>query len=301
MAGSTKRWTQIAAWGGLGVVALLAAAWVARGSLVAALANGALEDRGMRCDALWAAPSWDLTEVEVERTTCHLAEGRVARLSLPAGARARLDGTRVAAVSAPTLVVALRERVPLEGLFAAVLAPGEVPEPMRRALDGFAALCRRDDVPRIEVEGVSVERGGRTIHVRDLVMERDGDGLRVDAAAITPARMGRSVVRVGGRIADFRGRATPSRARFTGRIEIELRIGRIERSRALPFELSGEGLDGDEPAYDFEVEGAERLRALRERLERLRERRARRPGLRERIRARRERLDRMRERLESRR
>lgn len=250
--------------------ALLLGGWAGGKALVSSEVNAALADRGMQCDPIDVVPSADLSRVEIGPTRCTFERGRIRWLRAPAGATVYLDGQRRARrVTARGLELDLREEPPRE-MISALVTGGPVPPRLRRGVQGLAALSAREDLPRIEIDRILVQRDTHSITFRDVVLDRDGDALAFRVAQAAPPPIGRRRLRIAGRMVELAARATEAEVHLSGRIELEATIGRRDLAETVPFRLDATGLDAEEPDYRASVQLSERLREVRERAERRR-------------------------------
>lgn len=279
-------------------------------AIASSMLDGALRARGMACESVSLDVAWDLSSATLGPLRCTLSEGALEVLEVREGASITLRDRRPTAVSMRDLSLVQRhtEDAP-HGELAAALLAGEVPERLARALDGLAALSQRDDVPTLDVANLYATRDGATIVAHDLHLERSVDGeVTLSLASAEPPPGGRGPVRVRGRMVSLGGRASAQSAELSGRLVIELDLGRFEADRSIGFRLSGTELDGDDPRYALWVEPSPMLERARAFLAQLRERRGdlaerieeRREDARERREEMRERVHDLRERLDRR-
>lgn len=274
----------------LGLVAVLTVTtlgWLALRWIVASQVGEALATRGMACAPIEVTPSADLRRLDVAPTRCTFAEGRVASMRAPAGLQVFLDEEQNAErVRVPGLELDMRDEPPRE-IVRALVEGGEAPRPLRQAMQGLSALAEREDLPRVRLDRVLIQRDGRAVTLRDVVMDRDGDAVAFRVEHAAPPAFERPRLRFAGQLVDLAARATVTEARLSGRLELEARLGPRTFAEQVRFRLDATDLDAEVPDVRIAVNLTEGLRDLRERARRRREARAQDdddgPGLRDRV------------------
>lgn len=246
------------------VVALAISARLGLRMIVVAVASHALEDRGFSCAPIDITFALDLSSVELGPTRCAASEGPVRSLRVLGGATAYLDEQRrVTRVHARGLELTTSAEPPRE-MIEALVETGEVTPRLQRSLAEIPALAAREDLPRLEVDRILVQRANRYLTLRDVVVDRDGDAVAIRVAVIEPPALGRNRLRFAGRMVDVRARATAAEVRVAGRIEVEATLGRRDFEEAIPFRLRASALDTLEPIFRAHVELSPRLQELRD-------------------------------------
>lgn len=225
--------------------------WAPRLAL-SAYAGSALAPFGVVCSPLTIEPAWDLSGGHLAATECTIAEGPIASVALEGGATVRMVDYRPVDVELASLAINPRAVADADDLGGALLL-GEVPEPMRRALDALASLSARPDVPHVAIHETTVGRGN-VLLLHELVVDRTDDGLSITvASAGPPPHLGR-VVRASIAIEDVVAHATAAEATVQGRLALEAQLASSDLERSIPFRVTGTGLDTDAPAYELWIE-----------------------------------------------
>ncbi|HJL21105.1 MAG TPA: hypothetical protein RMH80_02670, partial [Polyangiaceae bacterium LLY-WYZ-15_(1-7)] len=242
------------------LLTLLALVWLFRSAIATAVAERALERRGVRCEALALELAPTLGSATLAPGRCTLPSERILSVAFPEGATATLGLDGVQRVEAPVVELERGRRIPLEGLGAALLAGGPVPEKLRRAVDGLARASG-EELPAIEVGRLVLTSPERApVAIEGVRARRTESGLRLEAEGLALPPTERPGLRLEVALGELVAEASAAEVSIGATATLDFRgsarlLSRFGGARTVGLRLEGEALDTEDPRYALELDG----------------------------------------------